>query len=84
MVRRSSIGLIFSALRTQEEAAAQEVEEEEDNEEEEGGDGLLFLAALVLLQVSKKDLVAAVKKAYEDWPVEVLSLLSPPPPLELN
>ena len=37
-----------------------------------------------MLQVSKKDLVAAVKKAYEDWPVEVLSLLSPSPPLELN
>ena len=27
--------------------------------------------------VSKKDLVAAVKKAYEDWSLEVLSLLSP-------
>jgi len=32
----------------------------------------------VLLQVvSKKDLVAAVKKAYKDWSDEVLSLLSP-------
>ena len=80
MERRSLSRLIFSALRTQEEAAAQEDNGEDANEEEEGGVGLLFLAAWVLLQVSKKDLVAAVKKAYEDWPVEVLSLLSPSPP----
>jgi len=78
MVRRSSTRLFFSALRTQEEAAAQEDNGEDANEEEEGGVDLLFLTAWVLLQVvSKKDLVAAVKKAYKDWSDEVLSLLSP-------
>jgi hypothetical protein len=76
MVRRSSTRLFCSDL--EEEAAAQEDNGEEGNEEEEGGVGLLFLAAWVLLQVvSKKDLVAAVKKAYEDWSLEVLSSLSP-------
>ena len=29
-----------------------------------------------MLQVSRKDLFAAVKKAHDGWPVEVLSLLS--------
>ena len=32
---------------------------------------------MLLQVVSKKKLVAAVKKAYEDWSNEVLSLLSP-------
>ena len=34
--------------------------------------------------IFEQNLVATVKKVYEDWPVEVLSLLSPSPPLELN